>query len=55
MLELAGQWGWTGNGAGKHIETLLKVMIDESDPVLPFGYIKVDEVLMKSMTMFWTI
>ncbi|KAL3622048.1 hypothetical protein CASFOL_034244 [Castilleja foliolosa] len=44
MLILAEQWGWTGNGTGKHIETLLKTMIDESDPVLPFGYIKVDEI-----------
>ncbi|KAI3458457.1 hypothetical protein Pfo_015120 [Paulownia fortunei] len=44
MLNLAEQWGWTGNGTGKHVETLLKIMIDESDPVLPFGYIKVDEI-----------
>ncbi|KAL9163720.1 hypothetical protein ABFS82_06G059300 [Erythranthe guttata] len=44
MLELAGKWGWTDDRTGKHIETLLKVMIDESDPVLPFGYIRVDEI-----------
>ncbi|KAK6131846.1 hypothetical protein DH2020_034420 [Rehmannia glutinosa] len=44
MLSLAEEWGWTGNGTGKHIETLLKTMIDESDPVLPFGYINMDEI-----------
>ncbi|KAL3837815.1 hypothetical protein ACJIZ3_022406 [Penstemon smallii] len=44
MQDLAGQWGWTGNGAGKHLDTLMKLMIDESDPVLPFGYTKLDEV-----------
>lgn len=26
------------------METLFKVMIDESDPALPFGYLKVNEV-----------
>lgn len=31
------------------METLLKVMIDESDPALPFGYLKVNEVVMKSV------
>ncbi|KAL0401098.1 UNVERIFIED_CONTAM: tRNA (guanine(26)-N(2))-dimethyltransferase [Sesamum latifolium] len=44
MLNLAEQWGWTSNKTGKHLETLLKLMIDESDPVLPFGYIRLDEI-----------
>lgn len=34
------------------METLLKIMIDESDPILPFGYIKVDEVFMESAIKF---
>ncbi|KAL6533015.1 hypothetical protein OROMI_027127 [Orobanche minor] len=44
MLDLAEQWGWAGNGGGEHVEKLLKTMIGESDPVLPSGYIKVDEI-----------
>ncbi|GAB4832048.1 hypothetical protein Ancab_006066 [Ancistrocladus abbreviatus] len=44
MLNLSKEWGWIGNGAGLDLEKLLKQMIDESDPKLPFGYIKVDEV-----------
>ncbi|XP_051142880.1 tRNA (guanine(26)-N(2))-dimethyltransferase [Andrographis paniculata] len=46
MQDLAEQWGWTGNGtsSGKHLRALLKAMIDESDPALPFGYIKIDEI-----------
>ncbi|KAL0321768.1 UNVERIFIED_CONTAM: tRNA (guanine(26)-N(2))-dimethyltransferase [Sesamum calycinum] len=44
MLNLAEQWGWTSNKTGKHLETLLKLMINESDPVLPFGYIRLDEI-----------
>ncbi|XP_022851933.1 tRNA (guanine(26)-N(2))-dimethyltransferase-like isoform X2 [Olea europaea var. sylvestris] len=44
MLNLAEQWGWTGNGTGKQLEKLLNQMMDESDPKLPFGYIKLDEV-----------
>lgn len=32
------------------MDSLLKIMIDESDPLLPFGYIKLDEVFMKSIT-----
>ncbi|KAL6530403.1 hypothetical protein OROHE_014756 [Orobanche hederae] len=44
MLDLAEQWGWAGNGGGEHIEKLLKTTIGESDPVLPSGYIKVDEI-----------
>ncbi|XP_057979388.1 uncharacterized protein LOC131165516 isoform X4 [Malania oleifera] len=45
MLDLAEQWGWAGNGSTTmNLEKLLKLMIDESDPKLPFGYIKMDEV-----------
>lgn len=44
MLNLAEQWGWVGNGAGTDLEKLLKRMVEESDPRLPFGYIKLDEV-----------
>ncbi|XP_047963026.1 tRNA (guanine(26)-N(2))-dimethyltransferase isoform X1 [Salvia hispanica] len=44
MVNLAEKWGWIGNGTGKRMETMLKIMIDESDPLLPFGYIKLDEV-----------
>ncbi|WJZ83006.1 hypothetical protein VitviT2T_002723 [Vitis vinifera] len=44
MLNLAKQWGWTGNDTETHLGKLLKQMIDESDPKLPFGYIKLDEV-----------
>ncbi|XP_059666831.1 tRNA (guanine(26)-N(2))-dimethyltransferase [Cornus florida] len=44
MLNLAEAWGWTGNGTGMDLEKLLKQMINESDPRLPFGYIKLDEV-----------
>ncbi|KAL9663100.1 hypothetical protein QQ045_027937 [Rhodiola kirilowii] len=44
MLDLAGRYGWVGNQNGKELDKLLKLMIDESDPKLPFGYIKLDEV-----------
>lgn len=44
MLNLAEQWAWVGSGTGADLEKLLKQMIDESDPKLPFGYIKLDEV-----------
>ncbi|KAK9282816.1 hypothetical protein L1049_011038 [Liquidambar formosana] len=44
MLNLAEQYGWVGNGTGMDLEKLLKQMIDESDPRLPFGFIKLDEV-----------
>lgn len=47
MLNLAEQWGWAGNGRGTDLEKLLEQMVDESDPQLPFGYIKLDEVLMQ--------
>ncbi|KAB2031281.1 hypothetical protein ES319_D05G293800v1 [Gossypium barbadense] len=44
MLNLAEQWGWVGKDAGTGLEKLLKRMLEESDPRLPFGYIKLDEV-----------
>ncbi|XP_010252087.1 PREDICTED: tRNA (guanine(26)-N(2))-dimethyltransferase [Nelumbo nucifera] len=44
MLNLAEQWGWTGAGKATDLAKLLNHMIDESDPVLPFGYIKLDEI-----------
>lgn len=44
MLNLAEQWGWVGNDAGTDLEKLLKRMLEESDPRLPFGYINLDEV-----------
>ncbi|XP_054796716.1 tRNA (guanine(26)-N(2))-dimethyltransferase isoform X2 [Prosopis cineraria] len=42
MLYLAQQWGWVDgmDNLGK----LIKLMMDESDPKLPFGYIKLDEM-----------
>lgn len=48
MLNLAEQWGWVGSGKGTDLEKLLKQMVDESDPRLPFGYIKLDEVLLQN-------
>ncbi|KAF6143074.1 hypothetical protein GIB67_041142 [Kingdonia uniflora] len=48
MLSLAEQWGWAGQGKSPGTDTdlkkLLELMIDESDPHLQFGYIKLDEV-----------
>lgn len=44
MLNLAEQWGWTSNNTRKNLEKLINQMIDESDPRLPSGYIKLDEV-----------
>ncbi|RVW99060.1 hypothetical protein CK203_019071 [Vitis vinifera] len=49
MLNLAEQWGWTGNDTETHLGKLLKQMIDESDPKLPFGYIKLDEALLHGL------
>lgn len=48
MLHLAEQWKWAGTGADTCIdlEKLLVTMIDESDPRLSYGYIKLDEVHM---------
>ncbi|XP_022764863.1 tRNA (guanine(26)-N(2)/guanine(27)-N(2))-dimethyltransferase isoform X2 [Durio zibethinus] len=50
MLNLAEQWGWVGDGAGTDLEKLLKRMLEESDPRLPFGYIKLDEVASRAQT-----
>lgn len=44
MLRMAKQRGWIGHGIGSDLEKLLLLMLDESDPRLPFGYIKLDEV-----------
>lgn len=43
IRDLAEKWGWISNGTGKNLETLIKLMIDESDPLLQFGYIKLQE------------
>ncbi|KAL5569620.1 hypothetical protein UlMin_026195 [Ulmus minor] len=44
MLNLAEEWGWAGGDTETALEKLLKQMVDESDPQLQFGYIKLDEV-----------
>lgn len=44
MLALAGEWGWLGDGTKNDLDKLLYRMIDESDPNLSFGYIKLDEI-----------
>ncbi|OWM69880.1 hypothetical protein CDL15_Pgr025729 [Punica granatum] len=44
MLKMAEQRGWVGDGRGSDLEKLLLLMLDESDPRLHFGYIKLDEV-----------
>nr|GMC63788.1 tRNA (guanine(26)-N(2))-dimethyltransferase [Ipomoea batatas]GME12692.1 tRNA (guanine(26)-N(2))-dimethyltransferase [Ipomoea batatas] len=45
MLNLAEEWGWIGGcKTGRDLEKLLKRMIDESEPKLPVGYIKMDEI-----------
>ncbi|XP_057415684.1 tRNA (guanine(26)-N(2))-dimethyltransferase [Lotus japonicus] len=44
MLNLAKQWGWIGCDGKDSLEKLINVMVDESDPKLPFGYIKLDEM-----------
>ncbi|CAN0913166.1 tRNA (guanine(26)-N(2))-dimethyltransferase [Linum grandiflorum] len=44
MSNLATELGWVGNGEGANLEKLLNRMIDESNPRLPLGYIKLDEV-----------
>ncbi|KAJ1384719.1 tRNA methyltransferase, Trm1 [Sesbania bispinosa] len=44
MLDLAKQWGWIGCDGKDSLEKLIKLMVDESDPKLPFGYIKLDEM-----------
>lgn len=45
MLDLAKEWGWVSEGTGMDLEKLLSIMIEESDPRLPPGYFKMDEVL----------
>lgn len=45
MLNLAEEWGWAGRDTETSLEKVLKLMLDESDPRLPFGFIKLDEVL----------
>lgn len=44
MLDLAKQWGWIGCDGKDSLEKLIKLMVDESDPRLSFGYIKLDEM-----------
>ncbi|KAL2897877.1 hypothetical protein RDABS01_007472 [Bienertia sinuspersici] len=44
LLDMALQWEWIGNGAGLDLEKVIRLMIDESDPELPFGYTKLDEI-----------
>ncbi|CAN6469806.1 unnamed protein product [Victoria cruziana] len=45
LLNLADQWGWANDGVeGKNLDKILRQMHGESDPRLPFGYIKLDEV-----------
>lgn len=44
MLNLAEQLGWISDGNGRNLEKLIRLMVDESDPKLPVGYIKIDEV-----------
>lgn len=46
MLNLAKQWGWVDCDGADNLGKLIKLMVDESDPKLPFGYIKLDEVLL---------
>ncbi|KAL3524051.1 hypothetical protein ACH5RR_016885 [Cinchona calisaya] len=44
MLNLAEQWGWISDSTGRNLEKLIKLMINESDPNLPFGYMKMAEI-----------
>jgi hypothetical protein len=45
MLSLANEWGWARTiENGVTLEKLLGMMIEESDPRLPPGYIRLDEV-----------
>ncbi|XP_020593760.1 uncharacterized protein LOC110033922 isoform X3 [Phalaenopsis equestris] len=45
MLELAREWGWACNlKKCSSLESILTQMIAESDPQLPPGYIKLDEI-----------
>ncbi|XP_064939348.1 uncharacterized protein LOC135593316 isoform X1 [Musa acuminata AAA Group] len=45
MLQLATEWGWACTNRNKvDLEKLLNQMIEEGDPRLPPGYIKLDEI-----------
>lgn len=45
MLSLAVEWGWAHTSVnGVTLEKLLGTMIEESDPRLPPGYIRLDEI-----------
>uniref|UniRef100_A0A0A9FCG2 Si605032f04 n=1 Tax=Arundo donax TaxID=35708 RepID=A0A0A9FCG2_ARUDO len=45
MLSLANKWGWAYTSEnGVTLEKLLSTMIEESDPRLPPGYIRLDEI-----------
>ncbi|XP_050387475.1 tRNA (guanine(26)-N(2))-dimethyltransferase [Argentina anserina] len=44
MLTLAKEWGWAGSDTGTDLDKLLNTMAAESDPILPFGFINLDEV-----------
>lgn len=51
MLHLATEWGWAcTTQKDVNLEKLLNRMIEEGDPRLPPGYIKVDEV--QQLTLF---
>lgn len=49
MLDLAKQWGWIGCDGKDSLEKLINLMVDESDPRLPSGYIKLDEVVLLAL------
>lgn len=50
MLGLAEEWGWTtkekcsSGGNNTSLQELLNIMLEESIPELPFGFIKLDEI-----------
>ncbi|KAL1337432.1 hypothetical protein HN51_032103 [Arachis hypogaea] len=44
MLNLAKEWEWVECDSKNSLGKLINRMIDESDPKLPFGYIKLDEM-----------
>lgn len=44
IYDLAKQWGWIGEDVGQDLDKLLKLMIDESNPELPPGFIEITEV-----------
>lgn len=55
MINLAEEWGWIGNGAETDLEKLLKQMLDESDPRLKSGYIKMDEVFFANVFFYFVV